>query len=141
MNTKLSSTQRVQSKIFKKKDVEKKSNFVNENYLLEISSGNNEFIAVFLSNFQRETKQALQKLQSHFSTGDFTAVKRTARALRPTCAFIGADSLCNLAMSLEQAADCMNKAEVRKLITQLQNTVEGVRFEIEEYFNVNFIRA
>ncbi len=112
----------------------RRAKFINTDYLMEISSGNADFIAVFLKAFRDESKRSLRSLQNQLSTGDFLFMERTAHAMKPTGAYIGANSLSILAAQLEQAAHNLNKPEAKTLISQIQKMVESILTEIEEYF-------
>jgi len=134
MNTNQSTRESFKMKHSSKPSVEKPK-FINTDYLMEISSGDGEFIAVFLKAFQEESKRSLRSLQNQLSKGDFVFMEKTAHAMKPTGAYIGANSLSILAAQLEQAARNFNQTEARTLISRIQNMVESILKEIEEYFS------
>lgn len=107
--------------------------FINTNYLMEISSGNPDFIHVFLNTFKDEAKRSLASLQNQLRTNDFHFMEKTAHAMKPSGVYVGSNTLTLLVGLLEKAARNLDKIQVSKLVPEIQTITENILIEIDEY--------
>lgn len=135
MNTNKSNNQLYKMRVSDRKPVAKPK-FINLDYLKEISSDNESFIAALLTTFRDESKRIVVKLRNQLSADEFTNMEKTAHAMKPTGVYIGANSLTVLVGQLEVAAHNSNRNQANTLIAQIQNMVEIILKEIDEYLYI-----
>jgi len=112
-----------------------KPNFINTDYLNEISAGNRDFITVFLKTFKEEARKSLIQLNNCFTNNNFLILEKTAHAMKPCGVYVGSSSLTLLVGMLERAAQNLDQMEIGKLIPQVQHLTENILKEIDEYLN------
>jgi len=107
--------------------------FMNLDYLKDISEGNTAFIGLMLDAFKGEATEFLQSFESQLNSSDFTSMEKTAHKMKPTGAYIGANSLTMMIRNLEQAVKQTNRIEIQTLFSQVQNMVTSILKEIDLY--------
>jgi HPt (histidine-containing phosphotransfer) domain-containing protein len=111
--------------------------FLNFGYLENIAPGNHTFFAEILQVFQSESDTFLQKISDQLRANDFFSLARTAHAMKPTGAYIGAEELTNLIRSLEVEARKADATNIPSLMTEIRGVIAIVNNEIEEYLNLS----
>ena len=109
------------------------NDFINIDYLKEISDNNTEFIHNMLNAFKQEALFFLSELEKQISVGDYFSISKTAHRMKPAGAYIGANPLTVLVTSLEQAAKNVNQNKTRSLIGQTKTMLTAILQEIEKH--------
>ena len=75
---------------------------LNWDYLNEISGGDSEFIAELLNDFLNSAPALLAQIEQAIARDDAAALTRAAHTLKGSARSIGAESLAEYALALEQ---------------------------------------
>ncbi|MCS7065464.1 MAG: Hpt domain-containing protein [Fimbriimonadales bacterium] len=75
---------------------------LNWDYLHEITGGDSEFIAELLSDFLNIAPELLAQIEQAVAQGDAAALTHAAHTLKGSARSIGAESLAEKALALEQ---------------------------------------
>lgn len=107
--------------------------FLDFSYLEKIAPGNQMFFIEILGVFQSESAIFLNKVSEQLQSNDLFSLARTAHAMKPTGAYIGADELSVLIRTLEIEARKSDATRIPTLIIEIRSVIGMINNEIDEY--------
>jgi HPt (histidine-containing phosphotransfer) domain-containing protein len=111
--------------------------FLDFSYLEKIAPGNQKFFSEILRVFQSESAIFLTKVAEQSKANDLFSLARTAHAMKPTGAYIGAEELSVLIRSLEIEAKNSDATRIPTLMTEIRDVIALINTEIDEYLNLS----
>ena len=105
------------------------------NYIKELSSGNNEFVAEMIGIFIAQTPEILSNLQKAYSDREYEKVKFFAHKLKSSASIFEIGSLQDKLVLTEKSAvdnPTPEKLEplVNNIVTTCENVIDGLKAEL-----------
>lgn len=113
----------------------KKQPLIDLNYLETVSPGNYDFFLEMMKIFKSDSVSSINIMREQILNNDYSAVAKTAHAIKPTGKYIGVSSFTTLAGNLEKVALAGDASETSLLLMELQRIVNRINLEIDDFIN------
>ena len=97
------------------------SNYVNLDYLHELSGNDKDFEKVMMEQFISQTPEEVSNLQAAIDSGDLISAKKIAHSLKSTVSYMG------LAAELHPSLESIEKAAVSGNASEVPSKFEHVK--------------
>ena len=113
-------------------------NYVNLNYLHELSGNDKDFEKIMMEQFVQQTPSEIASLQSAINARDWLSAKKIAHSLKSTVSYMGlADELYPSLQEIEKAAISDNPDCIPDKFAYVKQVSEGAIKEIESLLAAN----
>jgi len=101
-------------------------------YLIEVASGNNEFIVEMIDIFLAQTPGHVDELNTAIQAKEWKRIAEVAHKIKPTLSFMGVESAKDVMAEIEKdARNEENYENIVSKITQMQAVFETIFLKLE----------
>ncbi len=113
-------------------------NYVNLDYLHELSGNDKEFEKIMMEQFVQQTPVELASLQASIQAQDWLSAKKVAHSLKSTVSYMGlADELHPSLQEIEKAAVSDDPSSIPSKFSHVKQVSEQAVREIQEMLQTN----